>query len=194
MIEFKSKRNRVYLREGKVYKHFNSVSAAQAEALFINMLLEKGVKVPAVLGHDGDVLIIEYIDGLTLPDLLCSQDEPDWRQISAALTGWLQSFYDAVCHETTGEIRGDVNGRNFIFHAGDVWGVDFEEHCYGVRETDAGRLLAYITTYEIPDTTRKIVLSNALERQFTDVMKLDPIMITAEREKELHAMTQRRKR
>jgi len=194
LTEFKSKRNRVYLSEDKVYKQFIDAAAARTEAEFLSMLSGKSVPAPALLSHEGNVLVLEYADGAALPDLLCGTDEQDWLQIAAAITDWLQRFYDAVCHETTGEIRGDVNGRNFIFHAGKIWGVDFEEHIYGARETDAGRLLAYVSTYDIPDETRKVVLANALERQIAGVMKLDPQMITAEREKEMQAILQRRKR
>ena len=194
MTEFKSKRNRVYRSEDKVYKQFSDAAAARAEAEFLNMLSKKNVPAPALLRREGHVLVMEYIDGVTLPDLLCGTDEQAWPQIAALITGWLQIFYDAVCHTDTGEIRGDVNGRNFLFKAGKVWGVDFEEHIYGARETDAGRLLAYTATYDIQDETRKTVLANALERQFVGVMGLDPLMVSAEREKEMQAISLRRKR
>ena len=194
VIKFHSKRNCVYRDEDKVYKRFENASEAQTEAAFLRMLLKKGVPVPVILHNDDQVLVMEYIRGVTIPDLLCGSENPDWHQVAAAVIRWLQSFYDAICHETTGEIRGDVNGRNFIFYAGNVWGVDFEEHTYGTRETDAGRLLAYAATYDVSDESKKIALSNALERQFVDVMKLDRQMITSECKKELLAISQRRKR
>ena len=190
-----SKRNDVYLKDGKVYKQFNVEGAARIEADFLYMLRQKGVSVPAVLRLDGNILVTEYIPGVTLPDLLCDlHSTTDWLLVAEAITHWLNSFYHAVSHETTGEIRGDVNGRNFIFHDGNVWGVDFEAHQYGIRETDAGRLLAFIATYDTPNDTEKHALAKALEQQFSDVLKLKPDTISIAREKELQAISIRRNR
>ena len=187
-----SKRNRVYLEDNKINKHFEDENAAQNEAAFLDMLSKKGVSVPIVLGINGNILTMEYIKGTTLPDLLCGPVGTDWRQIADAVTNWLLCFYHAVNNETTGEIRGDINGRNFIFHDGRVWSVDFEEHCYGIRETDAGRMLAYIKTYDTPRETDKTALAESLEKCFCEILKLDMEKVLSECEKELQAIAYRR--
>ena len=65
------------------------------------------------------------------------------------LCEWFSIFYEAVNHAVSHEIRGDVDGYNFIITSNHVVSVDFEERAYGTREHDIGRLMAFIYSYSI---------------------------------------------
>ncbi len=190
MKEFVSKRNRVWLENGEVHKVLPDEATAVKEAGFLRMLREKGVAVPAVLRREGRELVMEHVLGVALPDLLGGL-EMDWFLVAGALVDWLAAFYHAVDHRATGEIRGDVNGRNFIFRAFRVYGVDFEEHCFGTRERDAGRMLAFVQTYDAPQKNRS-ALAEELEIGFRDALGLDMGLVEAERQKERKEIERRR--
>jgi len=149
MQQFKSKRNQVFFSGDVVIKRLPTADAAEAEAVRLRALRAAGVDVPEVFGvHDGEITMA-YVRGETVPDYLEHPTEaPD--AVAAALCDWFERFWAAVDHACTGEIRGDVNGRNFIITDGRVVGVDFEERAYGSRERDIGRLLAFIHTYDLP--------------------------------------------
>jgi len=152
MKKFNSKRNNVYLRDGMVFKELKSPDIANSEAEFLTLLLRKGVAVPKVIRVDGCTLCMEHITGSPLPDFLMEHDAYErCRNVADNLAQWLEMFYTAVDNSKTSEIRGDVNGRNFIVTDSGIVGVDFEEHIFGHQKTDFGRLLAYIATYSYED-------------------------------------------
>ena len=195
-IKFKSKRNAVLLRDGIVEKHFNSAEAAALEALALQNLQAAGLNVPKVYALDGSVLKMQYLAGETLPDLIerwegCSA-AADIEAIAAAIIDWFAKFYNAVATDKTTEIRGDVNGRNFLFNAGHCWGVDFEEKVYGTKEQDIGRLIAFIVTYNPPGTQIKTQLASAVLHKAKQVLDIDEQEILRWRDSELLAMQQRR--
>ena len=143
-----------------VEKQFKSDEAAFKEAAILKYLSSKGLKVPQVISHQGDTIQMEYIKGYTLPDLIdmWEQDAPsdvDVDVVAKGLVEWLVSFYIATDSTNTKAIRGDINGRNFIFDGKDIWGLDFEEECFGDSRDDIGLLLAFITTYNPANTSLK---------------------------------------
>ena len=191
MMEFISKRNRVFLKDNDVHKILPDEAAARDEEKFLLMLRKKGVSVPTVLRCTGRELTLEYLKGTNLVDLLCGCCETDWEQVAAGVIDWLANFYRAVNHEITGEIRGDVNCRNFIFLNSRIYGVDFEERCFGMREKDAGRLLAFARTYNAP-RVNKDAFTKFLEYGFHKKLELDMKVVAAEFKKELREMEHRR--
>jgi len=176
-MRFKSKKNQVEL---VVRKTVATAAAAQLEADFLRRLAASGVAVPEVLDVKENVLYLQYIEGPTLPDFFCGE-------AAESLTAWLKDFYNA-----TGEIRGDVNGRNFIFGCGKCYGVDFEEHVHGVKEEDAGKLLAFASTYSLPEKKRERFAS-VLRKSLIDGLDLDAGRVEYFCEKELDAIKKRRK-
>jgi len=173
-MRFKSKRNQVEL---VVRKTVATLEAANSEADFLRKLAANGVAVPEVLDVRENVLYLQYIEGPTLPDFFCDE-------AAESLSTWLKDFYNA-----TGEIRGDVNGRNFIFSGGKCYGVDFEEHVYGAKEEDAGKLLAFASTYSLPEEKRERFVS-VLRKFLTE--GLDIVQVEHFYEKELEAIKKRR--
>lgn len=188
---FKSRRNDVRLTNGAVEKRYRAGACAHIEAAKLRALRQAGVRVPIVLGDEADVLRLSYIEGETLPDLLeaFEQDGRPPEPAARALADWLIRFYRAAA---PGEIRGDVNGRNFIYEDGAWWGVDFEETLTGRAEQDVGRLIAFILTYDPPDTAVKRRFSSAFKFAMMAAMPLDAAEIDRQYAREIEAMRDRR--
>jgi len=194
MKQFISKRNTVTLRDGLVYKQTKSPLAAAEEAELLRALRAHGAAVPEVLDCRGEVLVLEYLPGEPLPDIIERGDyEPD--ALAGALCGWFAGFYEAVQAMpagTPGESRGDVNGRNFLVHDGKVYGVDFEGRCIGSKARDAGRLAAFLATYDTCDTAKRDALAEAFMRGFAIEFGCKVEKILLERALEYEAMHLRR--
>jgi len=194
-LKFKSKRNTVLLRDNIVEKHCASIELANIELQILEQLKKAEVNVPQVYSQNGAVLKMEYIPGKTLPDLIeeyeasAAMGELSYNEAAMEIVKWFDDFYHAV---SIGEIRGDVNGRNFIFYNNQCWGVDFEERIYGTKEQDMGRLIAFVLTYDPPHTTVKTAFTNSLLYHGVNVLKLDAQEICRWRDLEFHAMLKRR--
>jgi len=197
-VRFKSKRNTVLLHDGVVEKHFSTIEAAAFEAGELGRLKAENVHVPEVYALDGAVIKMQYIPGETLPDLIArfenASDLPDIQAVADKIIGWLNEFYRAIDTDTTGEIRGDVNGRNFIFDGACCWGVDFEEKSCGIKAQDIGRLIAFVLTYDPPETSVKVMLANKLLQKAVQVFQIESEEICRHRDLEFGAMAQRRKK
>ena len=194
---FKSKRNAVCLQDGIVVKKLKTPEAAKLESEFLSRLYDKGVPVPRAELVDPLTIHLEYIDSLTLPDYLdiLEQNHGSGLLTAAAdaLAEWLVIFYGAINHNSTGEIRGDVNGRNFLYANGTFYGVDFEEHCYGAIEQDVGRIIAFVSTYTPPDTKIKKAFAARLNETLSRKVPLDASLVERHRVQELARMRVRRR-
>jgi len=185
-----SKRNEVVLRDGLVHKTVESPQAAALEASILRELRGRGVAVPDVIARRGSLLVLEYLPGEPLPDLI-ERGGYDPEALAVALCGWFAAFYAAV---PSGELRGDVNGRNFLYDGVKISSVDFEERCHGPWARDAGRLAAFLETYDSRDSARQAALAAAFIREFSARFACAPEEILAERETEYDAMRRRRGR
>jgi len=186
---FKSRRNRVWLDGGFVYKEF-LVGDGRFEFDNLKHLFSSGVIVPKPISFDGNVLVTEYIEGVTLVDVI-ENKSIDADNLAEKIMVWFDKFYAAV---SNGVCRGDVNCRNFILGTnGNLYGVDFEEMYTGRREVDLGKLTAFILTYEPPYTEYKTRLARVLTEQFVNQFGLDKDLVKRERELELAKMSSRRK-
>ena len=159
MKQFISKRNQVFLRDGLMVKRLAGPEQAVEEAENLFRLYQAGVSVPKVLKQLYNEIIMEYVPGETIPDFLermeAERDEALLRQTALRLFLWFKQFYEAVDYGRTGEIRGEVNGRNFIITENRVVSVDFEERAFGRAEQDIGRLLAFIRTYDLAVSVKR---------------------------------------
>ena len=177
------------MRDGLVYKKVGSPEAAALEAGILRELRDRGVAVPEVLACRVNLLVLEYLPGEPLPDWIARGGyTPD--ELAGALCGWFGAFYAAV---PWGELRGDVNGRNFLWDGAKLYGVDFEERCRGPQARDAGRLAAFIGTYDTLDPARRDALAEAFTEGFSGRFCCDMEEIFAERDLELKAMGERRR-
>ena len=192
---FKSKRNKVWLESGRVYKRVSmGAEAARREACILRGLLEAGVAAPRVLALEHDLLALEYVAGETLADVIELADmtgEHIGAEILAArVIDWFAAFY-AAC---PGKIRGDVNCRNFIVAPGAhiIYGVDFEHLDCGCKEADAGRLAAFILNYDPAYTRYKLELAGAVTDNFCARLDIERGLAAAEQALEQERMRQRR--
>lgn len=153
MERFISKRNQVFLLDGVVVKQLPSSQHAKAESGLLRKYHKAGVPVPKVLEQRDNEIVMEHISGETIPDFLtrmqAEMDDASLHKAAQGLCRWFEHFYEAVDHAQSGEIRGDVNGRNFIITKDRVLSVDFEERSFGTAEQDIGRFLAFIQTYDL---------------------------------------------
>ena len=200
-IVFYSRRNRVWLEDGYIYKLIlpgtdrpDTAQAAQAEADMLKHLLSGGVSVPRLFSINGDLLTMEYIKGITLVDAI-ERAEKIADCLSAELLGELISRWFAEFYATLpeGTIRGDVNCRNFILTPENrLFGVDFENLPHGQRETDLGRMTAYILTYSPPYTPYKRCLTQALTDCFASHFKINYELVFQNQANEIQDMNRRR--
>jgi len=178
------------LREGVVHKRVARAQAARLEAEILLKLHSENVPVPWVVGYRENLLILEYLPGEPLPDII-ERGGYEPGALALALCDWFAAFYAAV---PDGELRGDVNGRNFLYDegSGTMYGVDFEERCYGPRARDAGRLAAFLVTYQTTDRARQASLAGRFMQRFAENFSCEANEIAAEYELELVAMQKRR--
>ena len=210
-IQFKSKRNKVFYRGGRVIKAFADPMGAKAEAETLRRYRDAGLHVPKVFSCCDNLIEMEYIPGDTIPDFLERLEKPsataeiideadrlakirttEIRSAASMLVEWFAQFYKLVDHANSGEIRGDVNGRNFIISHDRIVGVDFEERAYGSIERDIGRLLAFIRTYDLPGESAQRRFARLFCRLAVKRLHLSPDEIRKQYRLEITAMKERR--
>lgn len=151
-----SRRNTVFrssicpdgIQKSVVVKRCRSVPEAEAEAKVLQMLREKKVFVPQVLGVNASSLLLEFIPGLLLSDIV-DGNAPVPRDWVPELAGWFASLHTKTRNPQGLSLRkNDSNLRNFICTQAGFCGFDFEEEIYDHPEKDIGECCAYLLTYD----------------------------------------------
>lgn len=119
---------------------------ANEEALLLRMLGNSGIGVPQVLWNDARIILLEYLNGVLLTDLVqVAQTAPGDDNWVEALAKWLWCLHSFM---RIGQgfclCMPDLNLRNFIYKDGRFFGFDFEELVFARPERDLGGLCAYI--------------------------------------------------
>ncbi|OPZ74821.1 MAG: Phosphotransferase enzyme family protein [Firmicutes bacterium ADurb.Bin456] len=114
------------------------------EVFFLSVLRRYGLNVPEIVWHDARFIIMEYIQGTLLTDLLGEPlgEQKLWINELARWFAGLHAFM-----QTPGQVclgKSDLNLRNFIFDGRVFYGVDFEEVCFSPPERDLGGICAFI--------------------------------------------------
>ncbi|MBE5781104.1 MAG: hypothetical protein E7328_04710 [Clostridiales bacterium] len=159
MEHFISKRNKVYpLNDAAVCKEYRSMDVLAVERQNLLLLKRSGLcAIPEVLAEEGNTLTLSRLPGENYADLLpkLEGDSALGKAAMEALCHWLFCYYDA----SGGQLRGDVNLRNFLFDGSVCYSVDFEEPLKkGPIERDLGGILAYLGTYDPVFTEERILL------------------------------------
>lgn len=169
--KFTSKRNEVLLAEDEngrfVIKRYARAEAAAAEKAVYDLLSGGKVRIPKLLSYGEHELKLEYVDGVTLTELLESQERAEsvdfapWEE----LVKWLCLF-----GKETGLVPGDCNLRNFILDAqGQVSGIDFEQCAEsGILEA-ASAVCAFVELYDPQETPLKMAVSHFLQEKFSEI-------------------------
>ena len=184
-MKFQSKRNEVHLKDGAVHK---IGPRARQEAETLQFLRGQGVAVPKVLRCDENLLVLEHLPGQTLPDLI-EHGSYDVHVLSAALRDWFADYYTAL----PGMLRGDVNGRNFLYDGQLVYSVDFEDPLLpGPPAQDAGRLAAFLASYDTNKPQQQLELAALFAAQFCVQFSCCPNEVAQAYLRELGLMRRRR--
>jgi tRNA A-37 threonylcarbamoyl transferase component Bud32 len=144
----------LYSRSDVIVKHFTDQArdsmAMEKEVLaFAN---QAGLCVPRILEVLDNFLILEFIKGPTLIDVINATRTLDQSNIDDitgdkqpiidSLAAWLGQFHETFEGHAMATRRGDANLRNFILSAsGGVAGLDFEEACVGDPLVDVYEIL-----------------------------------------------------
>ncbi len=127
-------------------------------------ILKKGsseLKMPTLFNKDTDnnVIVMSYIIGKNLCDILNDEDIPfnEKNRIVCMLAEWFVKFHKHYQIEGSFRIRGDSMLRNFILSE-HVWGVDFEESRTGKPVEDIAGMCSSILSTDPMFTDEKFQL------------------------------------
>ncbi|NLM43684.1 MAG: hypothetical protein GX201_06685 [Clostridiales bacterium] len=147
-----SKRNQVYKiridKEEKNQLAIMKVFSSDKEKLLdieyrnIEMLYDYGINLPKIICKDKNRLIMEYIEGDLINDLVERLDTGVWID---KLALWFSQLHKISKNSNT-LLKGDVNLRNFIYSKGEIYGLDFEEINWGDARTDLANVCFFILT------------------------------------------------
>ena len=169
--KFTSKRNDVFLAEDEngrfVIKRYARAGNAAAEKAVYDLLSGGKVRIPKLLSSSEHELMLEYVDGVTFPELLESQESAEsvdfapWEE----LVKWLCLF-----NKETGLAPSDCNLRNFMLDAqGQVCGIDFEQ-CGESRILEAAAAVcAFVELCDPQETPLKMSVSHFLQEKFSEI-------------------------
>lgn len=145
-LQFPSKKNRVLLVNLVSDGHSSPAvlkvhpfpgPALRRERGLLEEAERQGLAVPRLLGHTESSLLLEFIAGETLCDLVNRELDP--RPLEE-LARWLADFHRRL----PGLVRGDSQLKNFIWHRSKVFGIDFEECGQGCYLEDVAGICSSI--------------------------------------------------
>lgn len=186
-----------------VYKKNSQPDKMSREIEMLHLLKGKGVAVPQIFGTGENYILMEYLEGPLFLNFFCWQENisgpvgsllkaPAYQAIYS-LCNWFSVFY-AASREVTGRqiIMGDVNFRNFIIRE-KIYGLDLEECREGKIEEDIGSLCAFALTYSPSFTPWKIIMVKEMFRILSSELGLDKELLKQEIQRELLAISVKRK-
>jgi len=129
-------------------------------------VLKKGssglyVPFPYEMDESNNVLILSYIPGENLCDLINDKDTTnnEKQRLMVLLAEWFINFHNYFKKADQFCICGDSNLQNFIF-ADRIWGVDLEESRTGKPSEDIAGMCSSILTTDPMFTSEKFELCN----------------------------------
>ena len=138
-------------------------------------ILKKGsskLNIPSVyeLDNDNNVLLMNYIIGDNLCDLLNSEESSlnEKKRLIILLAEWFNDFHNYFKTEDQFIIHGDATLRNFIF-TDRIWGVDFEESRSGKTVEDIAGMCASILSTDPMFTKEKYQLCKIFLESYMDM-------------------------
>jgi tRNA A-37 threonylcarbamoyl transferase component Bud32 len=159
-----SKRNQVYLiklcestdRKYAIMKKYslNNQKFLEEEYENMQMLQEHGILIPGMIYKSSESLIMEYIQGELVADLLERLDIGDWVD---GLASWMAKLHKLADGKSS-LLKTDVNLRNFIYSEGQIYGLDFEKVSYGDIRIDLGNICFFILTNTPSFTKEKHII------------------------------------
>jgi tRNA A-37 threonylcarbamoyl transferase component Bud32 len=141
----KSKRNNIELINQQIVKTFIK-GDYQLEAQIYEFLKNAHVKHAAVIQVNTNQLVLEYIKGPTLLELLvvCEKSRESFVPYLNRWFVYMRQFYKA----TKNYRHGDVNLSNFILVDDEVVGLDFEQALIQNPIKDVVDVMCFVLFYE----------------------------------------------
>lgn len=190
-----SKRNQVYLiklHEGgksrlAILKKYSldNLRFLDAEYENMQMLKSSGIPIPEIIYKDRDSLIMEYIQGELVVDLVERLQIGDWIDEFAL---WMTRLHE-VSRRNSNLLKKDVNLRNFIYSNGQIYGLDFEEIGYGDVRIDLGNICFFILTNEPSFKKEKYIIMRQFLQSYEkhsnkELKEMDSFLLLATTEAE----------
>ncbi|MFX0077656.1 MAG: phosphotransferase [Candidatus Hermodarchaeota archaeon] len=134
---------------------------------------EHQIPVPHIIGTTSDVLVLEYISGPNLCDLITENPKPKYGQL---LAFWLAKYHDAFRRNGTHTlVKGDTRIRNFLYHHNHLVGVDFEESHIGPYFEDLAVACASILDTDPLFTNEKLQLCRVVVESYAPIHQIEDI-------------------
>ncbi|WP_352419113.1 hypothetical protein [Proteiniborus sp.] len=173
----KSKRNKVYLinlKEGTserlaILKEYSLENRKLLDIEYdnINMLKDSDILVPEILYKNKDSLIMEYVQGELVVDLVDRLKIGKWLD---KLALWMTKLHD-IKKGKNSLLKKDVNLRNFIYSNGNIYGLDFEEVGYGDIRLDLSNICFFILRNEPSFKKEKYTMMNRFLESYENYSK-----------------------
>ena len=162
-----SKKNIVYRvssqNEHLVLKIFQSDLAAKEHKILLSCK-SRGIKVPEPYLLGDDFILMEFLDGPNLCDLL--NESPDY-EYAEMIADWFQTFHHAFRNGNLTLVKSDAKLQNFLLTSKGLAGLDFELSHEGDPLEDLGEICAHILDTDPMFTTRKFELCEHLLRHYS---------------------------
>jgi aminoglycoside phosphotransferase (APT) family kinase protein len=116
---------------------------------------------------------MQYIQGHNLCDLIT---EKPAHQYGALLGEWFAKYHQAFQRGEESKrvlLKGDARIRNFIYHDGQIFGVDFEECVTGHYLTDLAVTCASVLDTNPLFTPGKFALCRSLLEEYSGLREID---------------------
>lgn len=154
-IELISKRNRVLrIKDNtKTYirKIFSDEKSFNKELEIMSFLQLNSTHVPKIIEVGDNEITYEDLGDVTLLHWLESKENEgamEYDDLINNLISSLNELYSLLRMEFKEElVLFDMNFRNFILSGGNIYRVDFEQVKTGSRDSDLGKLLAFLINY-----------------------------------------------
>jgi tRNA A-37 threonylcarbamoyl transferase component Bud32 len=166
--KFPSRKNSVYLvrRDGEsfILKVFSS-DRSDHEYRVLRDAYDAGIPVPRPVEHKGRSILMQYIEGRTVNDLV---DEGAGPEPVLGVASWLARFHSQFIRDD-GEVllKSDAIFKNFIV-ADRIYGIDFELSRPGRPEEDVGEAISFLLDTNPMFTEDKYRLAFAFINRYQD--------------------------
>lgn len=167
MKRFPSRKNCVYLvernEERYILKVFSS-DRADNEYRVLADAYGAGIPVPRPIEIKSRTILMEYVDGRTVNDLV---DEGAGAAPVLSVASWLARFHRTFLQDGQVLLKSDAILKNFIV-ADRIYGIDFELSRQGRPEEDVGEAISFLLNTAPMFTGEKYRLALAFINRYQD--------------------------
>ncbi len=180
-----SRRNQVYLlntvaggnRPVKYLAKVGIESRAAKESARLRELKALGINVPTVVWSNQQIIVMEYIDGILLADLMENKELMMQKQWLKHLVVWLAGLHSIQNVEQKVFCVPDLNLRNFIYTGRGIVGIDYEKTVWDRPERDLGGILAFILNSNPMFTPEKYEVIYQLLLMYREIREINLDMV-----------------